>query len=87
MKRQVFWFFAWLRCWAMGHTGMLFDDGYHICSRCGLHGYWSYRETSGMPLWFEYGNAGWLRDVWERMTLQRWRSRRERKRLDDELPF
>ena len=80
--RKIKWFLRWLLCWTWGHTGQYFDSGYHVCARCGLHGYWSYRETSGMNLLFEYGNAGWLWSLCERM--RNWRCRDI---SDDELPF
>jgi hypothetical protein len=85
--RKVQWFLSWLLCWLFGHTGRYFDSGYHVCSRCGLHGYWSFRETSGQRMLIEYSNAGWLVALWETVTLYRWRLRRERERFDKELPF
>ena len=74
--------FRWLLCWAFGHTGNTTESGYHVCDRCGLHGYWSFRETSGADVRPEYGNAGHLVN-W----LYRRQIRRENKRFDDELPF
>jgi len=85
--RKIRWFIRWLPCWLFGHTGMCFESGYHVCTRCGLHGYWSFRETSGMPMRIEYSDAGALVALWETVTFYRWRLRRERKRFDDELPF
>ena len=85
--KQLRWVIRWLPCFLFGHTGHYFDSGYHICSRCGLHGYWSLRETSGMSMWIEYSNAGWLIALWKTITFYRWRLRRENKRIDDELPF
>lgn len=78
----MFWHLRWMLCWAFGHTGNATESGYHVCDRCGLHGYWSFRETSGDEVSIEYSNAGHLVNWW-----YRWQDRRENKRLDDELPF
>jgi hypothetical protein len=85
MKR-IDWFFRWLPCFLFGHTGTDTESGYHVCSRCGLYGYWSFRETSGQLLWIEYSNAGLLIDLWERLSAHR-RNSSENSSDGDDLPF
>jgi len=79
--RRAVWWPRWLLCWLFGHTGSSMESGYHVCDRCGLHSYWSWR-TSDPDCTIEYGNAGHLVNWY-----YRWQARRENKRLDDELPF
>ena len=78
--RRALWFARWLLCWAFGHTGNNPESGYHVCDRCGAHGYWSWK-TSDPDCRFEYGNAGhFVNWYW------RWQIRRAEGKHDD-LPF
>ena len=79
------WYLRWLLCWAFGHTGIYTDSGYHICDRCGLHGYWSFRETGGPDVRPEYGNSGHLIGWYWR--LKQWRQERRWRSGKDEIPF
>lgn len=79
-----------LLCYFFGHAGDFTDSGYHVCSRCGLHAYWSSRQVNpDVP--HDYDNAGKV-FVWFvvpiRGAYQRLRSLfPKQKAADDELPF
>ena len=77
-------------CYFFGHTGDLTESGYHVCSRCGLHAYWSSRDVDP-TVTHDYDNAGkvytWfivpVRNAYQRaLALVP-----TRKADDDELPF
>jgi hypothetical protein len=80
-------------CYFFGHTGEFYESGYHVCSRCGLHEYWSSRQIDpDAPV--DYDNAGkfyrWfvlpIKAQWYRLTA--WYTRHTRKPDNgDELPF
>jgi len=82
--RHILWHLRWLLCWAFGHAGNSTESGYHVCDRCGLHAYWSYRETSGEDIWPEYDNAGRLVNWYWRRRAAQARRRWER---DNDIPF
>jgi hypothetical protein len=77
-------------CYLFGHTGNFTESGYHVCSRCGLHEYWSSRQVdSEAPI--DYDNAGhvyrlviWpIRDWWEGLPFHH----RNSSDSADDLPF
>lgn len=79
-------------CYIFGHTGEFYESGYHVCSRCGLHEYWSSRRVDpDAPV--DYDRAGlvwWLllpiKQRWYRLSA--WYTRHTTKPMpDDELPF
>lgn len=76
----------WYLCWAFGHTGSFFESGYHVCSRCGLHGYWSFKENDP-DCKREYSNAGHLVNWYWRLKRHYDNWRYDRKYGKDDIPF
>lgn len=79
-------------CYLFGHTGNFTESGYHVCSRCGLHEYWSSRRVDPeAPV--DYDRAGivyryaiWPIEAWIRGWVTRLTHRKSSDSADD-LPF
>ncbi len=79
-----------LLCYLFGHTGNFTESGYHVCSRCGLHEYWSSRRVDpDAPVDYDragivYRYAVWpVRYWWEGLPF----NRRKSSDSADDLPF